>query len=195
MARFGFCAASSLIWEGWGFAVPFYSVQDWSSLRLSQFSKFLKREFQKSQGLLYVVPLSHTLFRTLHPFYCCKCCHSNFLDFVKPWNSSVSPLGPSKDQNDLNEQNPYSFRAKPPHIGNYREKYRESSPPPSLPSLAFRITHSALPHLHVSLERIHRALFFPSMPIPQFFLTLAINGFRYKQHCDMFLNDTMALSL
>jgi len=29
MARFGFCAASSLIW-GWGFAVPFYSVQDGS---------------------------------------------------------------------------------------------------------------------------------------------------------------------
>ena len=28
MARFGFCAASSLIWGGWGFAVPFYSVQD-----------------------------------------------------------------------------------------------------------------------------------------------------------------------
>ena len=28
MARFGFCAASSLLWGGWGFAVPFYSVQD-----------------------------------------------------------------------------------------------------------------------------------------------------------------------
>ena len=28
MARFGFCAASSLICGGWGFAVPFYSVQD-----------------------------------------------------------------------------------------------------------------------------------------------------------------------
>ena len=29
MARFGFCAASSLIWGGgWGFAVPFYSIQD-----------------------------------------------------------------------------------------------------------------------------------------------------------------------
>ena len=28
MAPFGFCAASSLIWEGWGFAVSFYSVQD-----------------------------------------------------------------------------------------------------------------------------------------------------------------------
>ena len=36
MARFGFCAASSLIWgeggggEEWTFAVPFYSVQDCS---------------------------------------------------------------------------------------------------------------------------------------------------------------------
>ena len=33
MARFGFCAASSLIWGGgggWGFAVPFLSVQDCS---------------------------------------------------------------------------------------------------------------------------------------------------------------------
>ena len=28
MARFGFHAASSLIWGGWGFAVLFYSVQD-----------------------------------------------------------------------------------------------------------------------------------------------------------------------
>ena len=28
LARFGFCAASSLIWGGWGFAVPFYSVQE-----------------------------------------------------------------------------------------------------------------------------------------------------------------------
>ena len=28
MARFGFCAASSLIWGEWGFAVSFYSVQD-----------------------------------------------------------------------------------------------------------------------------------------------------------------------
>ena len=31
LARFGFCAASSLICGGgggWGFAVPFYSVQD-----------------------------------------------------------------------------------------------------------------------------------------------------------------------
>ena len=28
MARFGFCAASSLLWGGWEFAVPFYSVQD-----------------------------------------------------------------------------------------------------------------------------------------------------------------------
>ena len=28
MARFGFCTASSLLWGGWGFAVPFYSVQD-----------------------------------------------------------------------------------------------------------------------------------------------------------------------
>jgi len=28
MARFGFCAASSLIWRGWGFAVSFYSVHD-----------------------------------------------------------------------------------------------------------------------------------------------------------------------
>ena len=34
MARFGFCAASSLILVGgggWGFAVPFYSVQDCSA--------------------------------------------------------------------------------------------------------------------------------------------------------------------
>ena len=33
LARFGFCAASFLIWgagEGWGFAVPLYSVQDCS---------------------------------------------------------------------------------------------------------------------------------------------------------------------
>ena len=34
MARFGFCAASSLIWGGggggWGFAVPFYFVRDCS---------------------------------------------------------------------------------------------------------------------------------------------------------------------
>ena len=30
MARFGFSAASSLIWGGWGFAVPFYFVQDCS---------------------------------------------------------------------------------------------------------------------------------------------------------------------
>ena len=30
MARFGFCATSSLIWGGWGFAVPFYFVQDFS---------------------------------------------------------------------------------------------------------------------------------------------------------------------
>ena len=28
MARFGFCAASPLIWGAWGFAVPFYSDQD-----------------------------------------------------------------------------------------------------------------------------------------------------------------------
>ena len=28
MARFGFCAALSVIWGGWGFDVPFYSVQD-----------------------------------------------------------------------------------------------------------------------------------------------------------------------
>ena len=33
MVRFGFCAASSLIWWGWGFAVPFYSVQDCSKSR------------------------------------------------------------------------------------------------------------------------------------------------------------------
>ena len=32
MARFGFCAASSLILGGWGFAVPFYSVQDCTPL-------------------------------------------------------------------------------------------------------------------------------------------------------------------
>ena len=38
MARFGFCAVSSLIWEwGWGggFAVSFYSVQDCSAELLS----------------------------------------------------------------------------------------------------------------------------------------------------------------
>ena len=29
MARFGFCAASSLIWGEWGLAVSFYSAQDW----------------------------------------------------------------------------------------------------------------------------------------------------------------------
>ena len=28
MTRFGFCAASSLIWVGWGFAVTFYSFED-----------------------------------------------------------------------------------------------------------------------------------------------------------------------
>lgn len=28
MASFCFCTASSLIWGGWGFAVPFYFVQD-----------------------------------------------------------------------------------------------------------------------------------------------------------------------
>ena len=33
MVRFGFCAASSLICGGWGFAVPFYSVQDCSKSR------------------------------------------------------------------------------------------------------------------------------------------------------------------
>ena len=38
MARFGFCAASALIWGrgGWGFAVPFYSVQDCRLDRLYQ---------------------------------------------------------------------------------------------------------------------------------------------------------------
>ena len=30
MTRFGFCAASSLLWGGWGFAVPFYPVEDCS---------------------------------------------------------------------------------------------------------------------------------------------------------------------
>ena len=30
MVRFGFCVASSLLWGEWGFAVPFYSVQDCS---------------------------------------------------------------------------------------------------------------------------------------------------------------------
>ena len=28
MTRFGFCAASSLTWVGWGFAVTFYSFED-----------------------------------------------------------------------------------------------------------------------------------------------------------------------
>ena len=36
MARFSFCAASSLIWEAWGFVVPFYSVQDCRLDRLYQ---------------------------------------------------------------------------------------------------------------------------------------------------------------
>ena len=35
MACFGFCAASSLLWGGWGFAVPFYSVQDCSFMAAS----------------------------------------------------------------------------------------------------------------------------------------------------------------
>ena len=34
MARFGFCTTSSLIWGGWGFAVPFYFVQDSRSPRI-----------------------------------------------------------------------------------------------------------------------------------------------------------------
>ena len=47
MARFGFCTASPLIWRGrrdGGFTVPFYSVQDCSSLT----HKYSKREQEKS---------------------------------------------------------------------------------------------------------------------------------------------------
>ena len=33
---FALRAASSLIWRGWGFAVPFYFVQDCSSITFTQ---------------------------------------------------------------------------------------------------------------------------------------------------------------
>ena len=50
MERFGFCAASSLIWRGWGFAVPFYSVQDCSFLKRGCFSLAAWSIFALSQG-------------------------------------------------------------------------------------------------------------------------------------------------
>ena len=43
MARFGFCAASSLTWEGgWGFAVPLYYVQDCNLFKKKLFCPRLK---------------------------------------------------------------------------------------------------------------------------------------------------------
>ena len=65
MARIGFCTASSLIWGGggfgrWGFAVPFYSVQDCRLIWLPQFgaTTFLPAAF------LYIVEL----FRAQWPY-------------------------------------------------------------------------------------------------------------------------------
>ena len=45
MERFAFCAASSLIWRGWGFAVSFYFVQDCSFLNTGCFSLAVRSIF------------------------------------------------------------------------------------------------------------------------------------------------------
>ena len=75
-----------------------------------------------------MVPLSHTLFRTFHSVFNRNQSQKYhvFFYFIKPYNSSVSPLGPFTDPND---RFPYSFiylrpgkrkpfRSDPPHIGH-----------------------------------------------------------------------------